>query len=73
VNHVKRGVPSLGEVEAPSDWERVLAVLTNEMMERLTTRGIDWRVFSAGVLDHERETSRDEVLATLEPPVRRFP
>jgi hypothetical protein len=34
--------------------------------------GMDCRVLSAGVLDPERETSLDEVLATLELPARRF-
>jgi hypothetical protein len=33
---------------------------------------MDCRVLSAGVLDHERETSLDDVLATLELPARRF-
>jgi hypothetical protein len=33
---------------------------------------MDCRLLSAGVLDHERETSLDEVLAALELPVRRF-
>jgi hypothetical protein len=40
--------------------------------ELLAGRGMDCRVLSAGVLDPERETSLDELLATLEPPVRRF-
>jgi hypothetical protein len=33
---------------------------------------MDCRVLTTGVLDPERETSLDEVLATLELPVRRF-
>jgi hypothetical protein len=42
------------------------------MLELLAGRGMDCRVLSAGVLDHERETSLDEVLAALELPARRF-
>jgi hypothetical protein len=33
---------------------------------------MDCRVLTTGVLDHERETSLDDVLATLELPARRF-
>jgi hypothetical protein len=48
------------------------ALATREMLELLAGRGMDCRVLSAGVLDHERETSLDEVLAALELPARRF-
>jgi hypothetical protein len=48
------------------------ALATREMLELLGERGMDCRVLSAGVLDHERETSLDEVLATPELPARRF-
>jgi len=40
--------------------------------ELLAGRGMDCRVLTTGVLDPERETSLDEVLATLELSVRRF-
>jgi hypothetical protein len=33
---------------------------------------MDCRVLTAGILDPERETSLDEVLATMELPARRF-
>jgi hypothetical protein len=46
------------------------ALVTRELLELQAGWGIDCRVLSAGVLDHERETSLDEVLATLELPVR---
>jgi hypothetical protein len=42
------------------------------MRELLAGRARDRRVLSAGLLDHERETSPDDVLATLKLPVRRF-
>jgi hypothetical protein len=48
------------------------ALATREMLELLAGRGMDCRVLSAGVLDYERETALDEVLATLELPARRF-
>lgn len=41
------------------------ALCTKELLELLAARGMDCRVFCAGVLDHERETSLDELLATL--------
>jgi hypothetical protein len=47
------------------------AVATRELLEVLTARGADCRVLTAGVLDYERETSLDEVLATLELPAQR--
>jgi hypothetical protein len=45
---------------------------TRELLELLAARGMDCRVLTIGILDPERETSLDEVLATLELPVRRF-
>ena len=48
------------------------ALCTRELLELLAGRGMDCRVLATGVLDPERETSLDEVLATLELPVRRF-
>ena len=44
---------------------------TRELLELLAARGMDCRVFCAGVLDHEQETSLDEVLASLELPASR--
>ena len=41
------------------------ALCTRELLELLAARGMDCRVFCAGVLDHEQETSVDEVLAAL--------
>ncbi len=46
------------------------ALATRELLELLIRRGMDCRVLCAGVLDYERETSLDEVLATLELPAR---
>ena len=40
--------------------------------ELLAGRGMDCRVLTKGILDPERETSLDEVLATLELPTQRF-
>ena len=48
------------------------ALCTREMLELLAARGMDCRVLTTGVLDPERETTLDEVLATLELPCRRF-
>src|SRR5271165_5588443 len=48
------------------------ALCTREMFELLAARGMDCRVFTTEILDPERETSLDEVLATLELPARRF-
>jgi len=42
------------------------------MRELLAARGMDCRVLTTGILDPERETSLDEVFATLELPARRF-
>jgi len=42
------------------------------MLELLAARGMDCRVLTTGILDPERETSLDEVLATLELPTQRF-
>jgi glycosyltransferase involved in cell wall biosynthesis len=47
------------------------ALATREVLELLTARGMDCRAFTAGVLDFERETSVEEVLASLEMPGRR--
>jgi hypothetical protein len=47
------------------------ALCTRELLEALAARGADCRVLTAGVLDYERETSLDEVLATLEQPAQR--
>jgi len=48
------------------------ALGTREMLELLAERGMDCRVLPTRILDPERETSLDEVLATLELPVQRF-
>jgi hypothetical protein len=48
------------------------ALCTRELPEQLAGRVMDCRVLSAGVLDPERETSLDEVLAAPELPARRF-
>jgi len=48
------------------------ALCTRELLELLAARGADCRVLTRGILDPERETSLDEVLATLELPAGRF-
>ncbi len=48
------------------------ALCTRELLELLAARGSDCRVLTTGILDPERETSLDEVFATLELSVRRF-
>jgi hypothetical protein len=48
------------------------ALCTRELLELLAARGMDCRVLTTGVLDPERETTRDELFATLELPIRRF-
>ncbi len=48
------------------------ALCTRELLELLAAREIDCRVLTTGILDPERETSLDEVFATLELPIRRF-
>ena len=48
------------------------ALCTHKLLELLASRGMDCGVLATGILDPERETSLDEVLATLELPVRRF-
>jgi len=48
------------------------ALCTRELLEILAARGMDCGVLTTGILDTERETSLEEVLATLELPVRRF-
>jgi hypothetical protein len=48
------------------------ALSTRELLELLAARGADCRALTAGVLDYERETTLDEVLAGLDLPVQRF-
>ena len=48
------------------------ALCTRELLELLAARGMDCRVLTTGILDPERETALDEVIATLELPGRRF-
>src|SRR5947209_99430 len=48
------------------------ALSTRELLEMLAARGADCRVLTAGVLDYERETTFDEVLAGLDLPSQRF-
>src|SRR5438105_3648260 len=48
------------------------ALSTRELLALLATRGADCRALTAGVLDYERETTLDEVLAGLEMPSQRF-
>src|SRR6516165_5148360 len=48
------------------------ALATRELLELLTQRGMDRRVLCAGVLDYERGTTLDEVLATLGLPAQTF-
>jgi len=48
------------------------ALCTRELLELLAARGMDCRVLTTGILDPERETSLDEVLAALELPTQRF-
>jgi glycosyltransferase involved in cell wall biosynthesis len=48
------------------------ALSTRELLELLAARGADCRVLTAGVLDYERETTFDEVLAGLDLPCQRF-
>jgi len=48
------------------------ALCTRELLELLAARGADCRMLTRGILDPERETSLDEVLATLELPAGRF-
>ncbi len=45
---------------------------TRELLELLAAREMDCRVLTTGILDPERETSLDQLLATLELPARRF-
>jgi glycosyltransferase involved in cell wall biosynthesis len=47
------------------------AVATRELLELLAARGWDCRALTCGVLDYERETPLDEVLAALDRPARR--
>ncbi len=48
------------------------ALCTRELLELLAARGADCRVLTTGILDPERETTLDDVLAILELPCRRF-
>jgi hypothetical protein len=48
------------------------ALCTRELLELLAARGMDCRVLTTGILDPERETALEEVLAALELPDRRF-
>jgi hypothetical protein len=48
------------------------ALCTRELLELLAARWADCRVLTTGILDPERETSLDEVLAMLELPAGRF-
>jgi len=48
------------------------ALCTRELLELLAARGSDCRVLTTGILDPERETSLDEVFATLELLTQRF-
>ena len=48
------------------------AVATRELLEVVAARDMDCRVLCPGVLDYERETTLDEVLASLELPRVRF-
>ena len=48
------------------------ALCTRELLEMLAARGSDCRVLTTGILDPERQTSLDEVLAALELPAGRF-
>jgi len=48
------------------------ALCTRELLELLAGRGMDCRVLTTEILDPERETSLDELLATLELPAGRF-
>ncbi len=48
------------------------ALCTRELLELPAGRGMDCRVLTTGILDPERETSLDELLATLELPAGRF-
>jgi|GEM_PF-6853680 len=48
------------------------ALCTRDLREVLAGRGIDCRVLTTAIFDPERETSLDEVFATLELPSQRF-
>jgi hypothetical protein len=48
------------------------ALCTRELLELLAGSGADCRVLTTGILDPERETSLEEVLAARELPARRF-
>jgi glycosyltransferase involved in cell wall biosynthesis len=46
------------------------ALATRELLELLAARGWDCRVLTCGVLDYQRETTLDEVLAAMDLPAR---
>ncbi|MGZ3301215.1 MAG: hypothetical protein ACXWO3_10115 [Isosphaeraceae bacterium] len=48
------------------------ALCPRKLLELLAGRGMDCRALTTGILNPERETSLDEVLAALELPARRF-
>jgi hypothetical protein len=48
------------------------ALSTRELLEMLAARGADCQALTAGVLDYERETTLDEVLAGPDLPSQRF-
>src|SRR5579872_1710099 len=47
------------------------ALSTRELLELLAARGWDCRALCCGVLDYQRETTLEEVLAALDRPARR--
>jgi hypothetical protein len=53
------------------DPSRGSALATRELLELLAARRMHCRVLAAGVLDYERDTSMEEVLANLELPAGR--
>ncbi len=48
------------------------ALGTRELLELLAAPGMDCRLLCAGVLDYERETTLDDVLASLGLPAKRL-
>lgn len=48
------------------------ALSMRELLELMAARGADCRVLTAGILDYERETTLDEMLAGLDLPSQRF-
>lgn len=47
------------------------ALATRDLLELLSSQGVDCRVLSAGILDYDRETSLNTVLESLRLPTRR--